>query len=151
LQIDTINAGTYILAPEIFEQYTSGEPLSFERTVFPNVLLQNQRMSALVWDGYWQDLGTPAKYYQSQLDILTGLMPFDLTKVAEEQAAKVWISPSAKVDAAAQLTGPCFVGPHSKIGPKAVIPAGTILGSHCWIDQAIRPGFYSPSTLAIDA
>jgi mannose-1-phosphate guanylyltransferase len=150
LQIDTINAGTYVLEPDIFDQYISGEPLSFERTVFPNVIIQNQRMSALVWEGYWQDLGTPAKYYQSQLDILTGKMPFDVDKMATEQAPQVWVSPNAKVDPAAELMAPCWVGEHVKLGPNAVIPAGTILGPHCWIDRAISPGVYSPSTLAIE-
>jgi mannose-1-phosphate guanylyltransferase/mannose-1-phosphate guanylyltransferase/phosphomannomutase len=149
LQIDTINAGTYVLEPEIFDQYTSGQPLSFERMVFPNVLTQDQRMSALVWEGYWQDLGTPAKYYQAHLDILTGQMPFEIAKVAQEQAPQVWVSPTAKVDPAAKLIGPCFIGDQVKLGANAVIPAGTVLGSHCWIDREISPGLYSPSTLAI--
>jgi mannose-1-phosphate guanylyltransferase len=149
LQIDTINAGTYVLEPEIFDQYTSGQPLSFERMVFPNVLTQDQRMSALVWEGYWQDLGTPSKYYQSHLDILTGQMPFEIAKVAQELAPQVWVSPTAKVDPAAKLIGPCFIGDQVKLGANAVIPAGTVLGSHCWIDREISPGLYSPSTLAI--
>jgi mannose-1-phosphate guanylyltransferase/mannose-1-phosphate guanylyltransferase/phosphomannomutase len=151
LQIDTINAGTYVLEPEIFAQYTAGQPLSFERTVFPNLLAQQQRVSALIWGGYWQDLGTPGKYYQSQLDILTGKMPYPLSQVAQEVAPQVWAADSVKIDPAAKLMGPSFIGPNTKIGPNAVIPSGTILGSNCLIDQTVVAGIHGPTTLAVAA
>jgi mannose-1-phosphate guanylyltransferase len=149
LQIDTINAGTYVLEPEIFAQYPTGTPLSFERTVFPNLLAQGQRVSALVWDGYWQDLGTPGKYYQSQLDILTGQMPYMLPELGNEVAPQVWAATTAQIDPAAKLVGPSYIGENSKLGPHAQLPAGTILGANCLIDQALTPGMYGPTTVAV--
>jgi mannose-1-phosphate guanylyltransferase len=149
LQIGTINAGTYILEPEIFATYQTGMPLSFERTIFPDLLTQKQKVSALIWDGYWQDLGTPAKYYQGQLDILTGLMPYDLTKIAQEKAPQVWVSPSAKIDPAAQLEGPSYLGDGVILGPNAAIAAGTLVGQNSLIDRPLSPGMYTAGTMAI--
>lgn len=147
--IDTINAGTYILEPEIFSAYPADQPLSFERQVFPDLLAQQQSMIGVVWDGYWLDLGTPAKYIQGQLDMLTGRMPYDMGAIAQERAPQVWIDPSAQVDPAAVLHGPCYIGTQAKLGPQSRIPAGTIIGAHALIDAPLQPGIYGAGTLAI--
>jgi mannose-1-phosphate guanylyltransferase len=149
LGIDTVNAGTYILNPNVFAEYAADQPLSFERRVFPDLLDQQKRVTGFVWDGYWMDLGTPAKYLQGQLDMLTGQMPYALAQEAAEVKPTVWVSTSAKVDAQAQLTGPCFIGAGAFLGPKAQIVAGTIVGAQSLIDQPLAPGCYAPGTLAV--
>ena len=132
-----------------FEQYPADQPLSFERTVFPNLLAQQQKMTGFVWEGYWMDLGTPAKYYQGNLDILTGDMPYDLEQIAAERSPGVWVMPSAKVDEKAQLEGPCFIGDRVYLGPEVQIPAGAIIGANSWLNRSLAPGIYAPGTLAV--
>lgn len=149
LGIDTVNAGTYILNPELFKDYPANAPLSFERRVFPDLLAQQKRVTGFCWEGYWMDLGTPAKYLKGQIDILTGEMPYALTKEAIEVQPMVWISKSAKVDPQAQLEGPCYVGDSACLGAKAQIPSGTIVGAHSLVDRSVTPGFYAPGTLAV--
>ncbi|MCG9892680.1 MAG: NDP-sugar synthase [Thermosynechococcaceae cyanobacterium MS004] len=149
LGIDTVNAGTYILNPTIFRDYAAHEPLSFERRVFPDLLSQKLRVTGFIWDGYWLDLGTPAKYLQGQLDILTGQMPFGLHAEADEVQPSVWISRSAQVHESASLEGPCYVGSGAALGAKAQILAGTIVGAHSLIDRPLHPGHYAPGTLAV--
>lgn len=149
LGIDTINAGTYVLEPDVFANYPVGIPLSFEQTVFPKLLEQQQPMVGLIWEGYWRDLGTPAKYYQGQIDILTGEMPYNRTAIAQEKAPGVWVAASAEVDPAAQLAGPCYIGDRVRLGPNARIRAGTIVGANSLIDQPLGLGMYPPGTLAV--
>jgi len=148
LGIDTINAGTYVLEPDLFAAYPIG-PLSFEKTVFPQLLKQEQLMAGFIWEGYWMDLGTPAKYYQGHLDILMGKMPYDLRAIAEEKAPGVWVAPSAKVDPQAHLEGPCYIGTQVRLGPNARIPAGTLVGTNSLVDQPLALGVYPPGTLAV--
>ncbi|WP_404790115.1 sugar phosphate nucleotidyltransferase [Altericista sp. CCNU0014] len=149
LGIDTINAGTYILQPELFRDYPADRPLSFERKVFPDLLAQNKRVTGFIWEGYWMDLGTPAKYIQGQLDMLTGQMPCALVKEAIEVKPSAWVANSAQVDDRAQLEGPCFIGAGTFLGPKAHIAAGTIVGAQSLIDCPLAPGCYAPGTLAV--
>ncbi|NJK41295.1 MAG: NDP-sugar synthase [Acaryochloridaceae cyanobacterium SU_2_1] len=149
LGIDTVNAGTYILNPEIFAQYPADQPLSFERAVFPDLLAQGKSITGLVWPGYWLDLGTPSKFYQAHLDILAGTMPDSIPTGMVEQCPQVWIAPSAEVDAQASLAAPCFVGDRTHLGPQAQLAPGTILGSCCLIDRAIAPGIYPAGTIAL--
>jgi mannose-1-phosphate guanylyltransferase len=149
LGIDTVNAGTYILKPELFRAYEADKPLSFERRVFPDLLAQSKRVTGFIWDGYWMDLGTPAKYLQGQLDLLTGQMPCILGQDATEIKPGVWVSSSAKVDEQALLEGPCYIAAGTVLGAKAEICAGTIVGAHALIDRRLTPGFYAPGTLAV--
>ena len=149
LGIDTVNAGTYVLNPEIFAQYEANQPLSFERTVFPDVLSQGKTMMGFVWDGYWMDLGTPLKYFNGQVDILTGTMPFDAPAGMSVSESKQWIAESATIDSAAQIQGPCYLGDRVKLGPNAVIPAGTIVHADSYIDCSVTPGVYASGTLAV--
>jgi mannose-1-phosphate guanylyltransferase len=149
LGIDTVNAGTYILNPELFRDYAADQPLSFERRVFPDLLAQKKRVTGFIWDGYWMDLGTPAKYIQGQLDMLTGLMPYGLEEEAVEVQPSVWVSKSAQVDAQAQLEGPAFIGSGTFLGPDAHVVAGTIVGAQSLINRPLAPGCYAPGTLAV--
>ncbi|WP_017326564.1 NDP-sugar synthase [Synechococcus sp. PCC 7336] len=147
ISTDTINAGTYVLEPSIFDRYPAGEPLSFERAVFPGLLERGEHMSAFVHEGYWRDLGKPPSYYQGQIDILEKTMA-EYPIAAEERSPGVWIHPEATVDPDAKLQAPCYVGARSKLGPNASLPAGTIINSDCWIDSALLPGVYASGTLA---
>jgi mannose-1-phosphate guanylyltransferase/mannose-1-phosphate guanylyltransferase/phosphomannomutase len=148
LGINTVNAGTYILNPELFRDYPSNQPLSFERRVFPDLLSQGKRVTGFIWDGYWLDLGTPAKYLQGQLDLLEGQMPCFLEDADEIQPG-VWVSRSAKVDDAAKLEGPCYIGAETWLGANAHISGGTIVGAHSLINQRLTSGCYGPGTLAV--
>lgn len=149
LAIDTVNAGTYVLNPAIFSQYEANKPLSFERTVFPDVLSQGKAMKGFIWDGYWMDLGTPLKYYNGQVDLLTGTMPFERPDSMKESKGEQWISDSAVIDQAATLNSPCYVGDRVKLGPNAVLPAGTIVHADSYIDCPVSPGVYASGTLAV--
>ncbi|AFY68677.1 Mannose-1-phosphate guanylyltransferase [Thalassoporum mexicanum PCC 7367] len=146
--INTINAGTYILEPEIFNDYPDGEPLSFERQVFPNVLAAGKKMVGYAWDGYWMDLGTPQKYYQAHLDILAGAMPYAIAN-ATSSSAGIWIGQEAEIDAAAKLEAPCYVGDRARITANAHVPANTVVGANTLVDRAITPGIYAPGSMLI--
>ncbi|MEO0802221.1 MAG: NDP-sugar synthase [Cyanobacteria bacterium J06642_2] len=147
---DTINAGTYVLDPSIFDAYPEGEPLSFERRVFPGLLEDGKLMSAYIHEGYWRDLGTPRSYYQGQLDLLTGaLQETTFLSGAAERSSGVWVHPSATVDDSATLAAPCYVGSDCKLGPNADLPAGAVVTARCWVDKRLEPGVYAPGTLAV--
>lgn len=147
--INTINAGTYVLEPHLFAKYAAGEPLSFERVFFPNVLDQEHKMMGFIWDGYWMDVGNPAKYYQAHLDILTSAMPYDLAKHATSTSAGIWIHNTAEVDATAKLESPCYIGDRCFIGANAVIPANTIIGANSLVNRPIHAGIYASGSLLI--
>ncbi|MDE0708510.1 MAG: NDP-sugar synthase, partial [Candidatus Poseidoniales archaeon] len=58
-----INAGTYLLEPEVFDQMPEGA-FSMERVVFP-VLAEQGELSGFPFEGHFVDAGTPTSYIEA--------------------------------------------------------------------------------------
>jgi mannose-1-phosphate guanylyltransferase len=132
--------GVHVLSPELLDR-VPGDPFACDvnRQVYPPCLAQGQ-VRAVVAGGYWNDLGTPARYLQANLDVLTGAAkvtlpgaePFALLR---EVAPGVWAAPDAEVDARARLLGPAFIGSGCRV------PAGTsVERAVLWPGTALGPG-----------
>ena len=147
--IDTINAGTYVLEPKIFDIYPTGEPLSFERKVFPNALERGLNMMGFVSDGYWMDMGTPEKYYQAQVDVLEGKVAYDFGDRVEQIRDGIWVAKTANISEGAVLEAPCYVGEYASIGKAAHIPPQTLIGANSLVDKAIASGMYASGSVLV--
>jgi len=145
---NTINAGIYVLEPDTFDRIPKDTAWSIERSFFPSLIERGETFVAYIYDGYWIDIGTPAKYQQVHRDIMDGRYsapPFKGTPSA-------WVSPDARVDAGVELQQPCFVDegavlkagvkilPYSVIGRQTHVEEGAIIdGSIIWPNGWIGP------------
>ncbi len=125
-----INAGVYVLDPEVLDMVPRGRMFSIERGVFP-VLARSGSLYGYVDEGYWRDIGTPESYLQAHFDILEKSVQTVLGDVLGEQY--LYVAPSATVAADAHIIPPCYiadgarVGVGAKVGPLVVLGAGTVL------------------------
>lgn len=70
-----INAGIYVLEPEILELVKPSEPTSFEYDIFPKILQLGLPFYGFVMSGnYWRDIGSPQSYLAAHMDCLSGVM-----------------------------------------------------------------------------
>ncbi len=70
-----INAGIYVLEPEVLQLVPFGNNASFEYDVFPYLLTENIPFFGYVMSGnYWRDIGSPHSYLAAHLDILSGVV-----------------------------------------------------------------------------
>jgi mannose-1-phosphate guanylyltransferase len=145
---NTINAGIYVLEPETFERIPKDTAWSIERSFFPSLIERGETFVAYVYDGYWIDIGTPAKYLQVHRDIMDGRYsapPFN-------GVSSAWVSPDARVEDGAEVQGPCFIDegsvikagakilPYSVIGRQTHVEDGaTVDGSIIWPNGWIGP------------
>jgi mannose-1-phosphate guanylyltransferase len=145
---NTINAGIYVLEPDTFDRIPKDTAWSIERSFFPSLIERGETFVAYVYDGYWIDIGTPAKYMQVHCDIMDGRYsapPFN-------GVSSSWVSPDARVDPTAELQQPCFVDegavlkagvrvlPYSVIGRQThVEDSATVDGSIIWPNGWIGP------------
>ncbi len=118
-----INAGTYVLEPEVLDLIEEGRKVSIEREVFP-ALAADGRLYAVQSDEYWIDAGTPEAYRQAHVDLLAGA----------RGATADGVDPSADVD-------PSAIVERSTVGARARVGADvTIIGSVVMDDVVIEPG-----------
>jgi mannose-1-phosphate guanylyltransferase len=130
---NTINAGIYVLEPETFDRIPRDVPWSIERSFFPSLIERGETFVAYVYEGYWIDIGTPAKYLQVHRDIMDGLynaLPFS------GQPNRQFIAPGARVEEGVELHGPCFVDEGAVIKSGAKLLPYSVVGRQTHVDEA---------------
>src|SRR5258706_3884504 len=75
---DTINAGIFVLEPEIFDFIPAGEPVDFSSEVFPKLLANSKPLYGAVAEGYWEDVGTLEAYCRAYKDALDAKAALDI-------------------------------------------------------------------------
>lgn len=133
---DLINAGTYVLEPEVLDGVPDGENYSFERGLFPNLLEDGRPVYGFPASSYWLDIGTPEKFVRAHKDLLEGKLPFDFP--GREVSGRVWVGEGSHVDPEAVLYGPILMGNNCVIERDAVIIGPASLGSDCRIATGAR-------------
>lgn len=116
---DTINAGTYVLAPDAFDDFAGDGPLSFERTVFPGLVEHGRTLVGVVSDAHWADLGTPRRYLDGHRAVLDGRCAWPTPLSGQPGASAV--HPSAVIAGGARL------GPHAVVCADASIAGGATI------------------------
>jgi NDP-sugar pyrophosphorylase family protein len=130
---NTINAGIYVLEPETFHRIPKDTTWSIERSFFPSLIERGETFVAYVYDGYWIDIGTPAKYLQVHRDIMDGRYaapPFAGT------AQTAWVAEGARLEEGVEIQGPCFVDEGAVIKTGARVLPYSVLGRQTHVDEA---------------
>jgi mannose-1-phosphate guanylyltransferase len=133
-----INAGTYVLEPEVLAQIPAGKQVSIERETFPLLVSSGQVVYAFSSSGYWMDVGTPEKYLQLHRDLLSGKSSWYIPGKDEG----VLVGEGCNIAPTAQIIGPVVIGPGCTIGEGSVIDDSVIwhdvrLGSRVRVQSSI--------------
>ena len=140
IDTDLINAGVYVLEPEVLELVPAGQMVSIERDVFPR-LVEQGTCYGLALPGYWLDVGTPESYLQAHRDVLERNVTSDVGDALGRDYTTV--DPTAEVSPGARLVPPVVVGPHAvieagvRVGSLAVIGAGARVGEGSVVEHAV--------------
>jgi len=134
-----INAGTYVLEPEVLASIPPQANFSFERELFPLLLDQGKPIYAYPSSAYWIDIGTPEKYLRLHHDLLSGKS----IRHNFPSGKEVLIGDQSFIHPTAQLIGPILIGSNCTIeqnvrltGPM-VIGSGSTIGEDTVIEQSI--------------
>ena len=135
-----INAGVYVLEPEVLELIPRGRLFSIERGVFPK-LARAGSLYGYVDSGYWRDIGTPESYLQAHFDILEHTVHTVVADALGEQYA--YVAPSAQVHERARLVPPVYVGEGvrikagARVGPLAVVGAASVIAEGASVLESV--------------
>ena len=136
-----INAGIYILEPEVLAHIPASTPSMFENYLFPRLLEMGEPILGYPSDAYWIDIGTPEKYLKANHDLL-----LQQAGRGTQAKGKSQLHPAARIEGPvliaegcviaedAKLKGPVILGPHCEIGKGAVVQ-GAILWHHSRVGE----------------
>lgn len=127
---NTVNAGIYLMEPEILERIPPGVAYSNELDLFPTVLTSGATvLGHLATDmTYWADVGRLETYLQVNRDLLSGAL--DWVGPAVDSSAHVSgaaLIPPCHVAGGVSVEAGARVGPHVSLGTGAVVEAGARL------------------------
>ncbi len=126
-----INAGTYVLEPEVLDLIPPATYYMFERGVFPELLSRRDPVYGFRSDCYWIDIGTPAKYLTVQRDILNGRVQHLSRRLAGGRGFRA--GKGAAVDPSVTVIGPAILGDRVRIAAGARISGPVVIGDGCVI------------------
>ena len=128
-----INAGIYILEPDVLKHTPPSTRSMFEYDLFPLLLRMGEPIFGYPSDAYWIDIGTPEKYLKAHHDLLLGWGDAGVQTEGESRIhptayieGPVLIAEGCDIAANVQINGPTVLGPRCKIGKGTVIE-GTVL------------------------
>lgn len=140
IDTDLINAGLYVLEPEVLKLVPEGRPVSIEREVFPR-LAEEGTVYGTALPGYWLDIGTPESYLQAHRDVLERSFS---TEVGDALGTDfTLVDASAVVHPNARLVPPVYIGPDAvveagaRVGSLAVLGAGSRLAEGAIVENAV--------------
>ncbi len=122
-----INAGTYILEPELLRYAPKDEFYMFERGLFPAVLENGDPMYGFPSNAYWTDIGKPSAYLEVHHDILMGKARY--AHRGTQIADGVWADGEVHISPDAELRGPIVLGAGVRIAAGATIIGPTVIGA----------------------
>ncbi len=126
---DLINAGTYVLEPEILSFIPEGINYSFEKGVFPGMVKRDEGIFGFSPNVYWLDIGTPQKYLKAHHDVLEG--EIELNFEGEQIKPRVWVGEDCEISSEANIFGPVVIGNSCQIEASATIFGHTTIGNNC--------------------
>ena len=149
-----INAGLYVLEPQVLDYIPAESRVMFEHDVFPKLLSGGRPMFGYNQRGYWIDIGTPQKYLQLNLDLMkgdvaTGLAASVVTAAKDPSIPRrarvsgtVVIGECCEIGANAEIQGPAVIGPWCKIADGAkvkesVLWSGNRLERNCCVERSV--------------
>lgn len=148
-----INAGTYVLEPEVIDLIAADRPVSIERETFPALVVSGS-LYALASDAEWVDAGTVPTYLSANLNLARQERCWIHAGAEVDPAATVvdsiiadgaTVAEGASVEGALVMSGArvgrsavvrdSIIGAGAVVGDRAVIEALSILGEDVAVEE----------------
>jgi mannose-1-phosphate guanylyltransferase len=136
-----VNAGVYVLEPEVLEMIPAGREVSIEREIFPE-LRESGRLRAHISSSYWRDIGTPRSYLAASHDVLSGAVGardgFEYMDVhpSTECGKNIRLLPPVSIDEECRVSDLATIGGRSSLGKNCVVGDGAVVEGSILLEGA---------------
>lgn len=139
-----VNAGIYVLEPEVLDVIPPNRKFDFARDVFPLLLKKGQPVYGKRIQGVWMDIGQPHDLWKASMEVVRR-EGHPVSFAGVESEGPVMVAPSARVDPGARLIGPVYVG------DGVVVPRGVTIENACVYEEVtLEPGVTVRNSIILD-
>jgi len=131
-----INAGVYLLEPDIFDYIEVGKKRSIERDVFPKLASQGKLYYYPI-PGIWKDIGKPEELLEGNIQLMKNIL------LGLNSSKKNLIDDNLDIDGKALIYPPVTIGENvtirsnCEIGPNVIIGNNVYIGENTKIKEAL--------------
>lgn len=131
-----INAGFYVLEPEVLDRIPDGRRVNIEKETFP-AMAADRVLYAHASSSYWTDTGTPELYLRANLDLVNGARGGLPAPGARRSGQGGWVlgRPVLDIDPAEG----CLVGDAAFVGKGSSL-SRSVVGAGCRVEGATISG-----------
>ena len=119
-----INAGIYLIEPEILDMITLGKKVSLEKQIFPT-LTKRGRLAGFPFAGLWFDIGNFEDYSKANFTLLQNCRAKSVDK-------------DSVLRRRSKVADLVYVGEDSKIGQNVTLGTLTVIGRNCVVERNSR-------------
>ena len=123
-----INAGVYLLEPDIFNYIQPGKKVSIEREIFPKLAKEGNLYNFPI-SGIWKDIGKPEELLEGNIQLM-----LDILKELNNQQKNI-IDKNLDIDGKALIYPPVVIGENVVVGKDCEIGPNVIIGDNVFIDD----------------
>ena len=126
-----VNAGVYLMEPEVVDRIATGRRVIIEREVFPG-LASEGKLFGYTHSGVWYDIGNISDFRRANFALLEN-----------RASGRVIIGQDASIAASAQFTHPALVSNQATVedganlGPRAIIGRRTCVRKNAKVSETI--------------
>lgn len=121
-----INAGIYVIEPEILDYIPEKTHHMFERGLFPRIVSEGEPVFGYEFQGYWMDTGTLEYYHSLNRALLSGKTCSPL--IGDMDGRGITLGENVILDPSVVITPPVLIGDNCRIGSGVVISGPLVIG-----------------------
>lgn len=125
---DFINAGIYIMEPEVIAQIPL-RPCSIEREFYPQILAEGVPVYGVEGRGFWLDIGRPAQYLRATRALLSGEVQTALPPAGHCTEHGYWVGAEVSIEPDAEIEAGCQIGDNATIEARVQLSGYTVVGA----------------------
>lgn len=131
-----VNAGLYVLEPEVLGLVPEERVFDFSRNLFPLMLQSKMTLAGSRASGFWVDIGDPKSYLKASVWALDQLEPRQA--ITEEKIAS---QSDTSISEKVTLRGPIYLGRNVRVQKDAVIGPYVSVGDGSEVSTGARIAF----------
>jgi NDP-sugar pyrophosphorylase family protein len=134
--IETVFTGVQILEPAVLDAIPVGSAAMLTTEVYPRLLQRPGHLYGYLMDGYWSDIGTPRRYWEANMELVSGRLSFGATALSDTR-------PQGQSFFEGVAVMPLHVGAmvrrdgESAIGPEVILGEGCVLEGRGWVTHSV--------------
>lgn len=123
-----VNAGVYILEPEVFSHIEPHKKLSIERDIFPK-LASSRLLHHYPITGIWKDIGKPYELLNGNILLMRDILGKKSSKIEN------LIEESSDIDSSVKIIPPVTIGKKTIIRQNCTIGPNSVVGNNVYIEK----------------